>query len=713
MKISARPRALRWLQAAFVLALLGPTLLLIYVGWVSYIEAVDAARGRTSRLAQIVQEQSQRIVETNEVISRAILTRFATSGNAELKAQGSVLHAQLKAWSAGLSQLQSIWLWDESGRPIATNLRPDPPATLDVSDREYFKWAAGTTSTAWYISAPLRSRTTGDMFFDFVKRRSDPDGNFQGAISVSLLTSYFDAYFHEQLVNEPGFALSLIRADGTYISRYPVADTVPAKLGKSSQLLAQMSARSVAGEFQGTSPIDGQSRYVAFRRIGDLPLYAVASATRSVVLQPWRRAIAILAAFTLPLALGLAALCWFAMRRVRGEHANAVALREQYEHRLKAEEGLRQAQKMEALGRLTGGVAHDFNNILMVVQTSLALARLLESRGQPVAKALGPIERAVANGAQLTRQLMAVVRRQPLQVRTFKLGELIPPVAELMSSTLGRSIEISHEVGPNLVVTLDQAELELALINLCINAKDAMPNGGRLRIEARETQPPADAAPTGTWVCISVRDTGEGIPREMLSQVTEPFFTTKPLGKGTGLGMSQVQSFASQAGGRLDIQSEVGRGTEVSIFLPCTIVETHVEDGAAKPLKQLQANVLLVEDNADIGEAVVAILQHAGATVRWYTSADEALRAVSNGLQVDAVLSDVSLPGENSGIDLARRLASTRPGLRVILMTGYTDRLQEAVAAGFQVVPKPATAEALISALAAAGGVAAADKQQP
>jgi signal transduction histidine kinase/CheY-like chemotaxis protein len=702
--LNAQPRALWWLQTAFLLSLLGPTLLLVYVGWVSHAEAIEAARGRTSRLAQIVQEQSQRIVETNEVISRAILTRFATNSNEQLRAEARLVHAQLNAWSADLPQLQGVWLWDETGHPIATNLRPDPPPALDVSDREYFKWAAATTSAGWYVSAPLRSRTTGDLFFDFVKRRSDANGKFQGAISVSLLTSYFDTYFHEQLVNEPGFTLSLVRADGTYISRHPVPDVaVPPKLGDSSRLVAEMSARSPTGELQGPSTFDGQFRYVAFRRIGELPLYAVASATRSVVLEPWRKAIAILAAFTLPLALGLAALCWFAMRRVRGEHANAIALREQYEQRLKAEEGLRQAQKMEALGRLTGGVAHDFNNILMVVQTSLTLARQLEARGQPVAKALGPIERAIANGAQLTRQLMAVVRRQPLQVSTFRLNELIPSVADLMASTLGRGIEVSHEVSRQLTVTLDQAELELALINLCINAKDAMPGGGRLRIEARESQPPAGFPPKGQWACISVSDTGEGIAPEVLSRITEPFFTTKPLGKGTGLGMSQVQSFASQAGGQLEIASDLGQGTVVSIFLPCTIAITPAETAAAPALKPVQGNVLLVEDNIDIGEAVTAILQHAGAKVRWYRSADEALRAVAGGLQVDAVLSDVSLPGANNGIDLARQLASTRPDLRVVLMTGYTDRLQEAVAAGFHVVPKPASADTLIRAITEAG----------
>lgn len=712
--MDSRPRVLTWLRLALVISLLGPALLLLYVGWVTYAEAIDAAKGRTTRLAQIVQEQSQRIVETNEVISRAILTHVKGRSNAQLRLEGQALHLKLKAWTAGLQQLQAVWIWDEKGHPIATNLRPEPPASLDVSDREYFIWAKGTTSTGWYVSEPLRSRTTGQVFFDFNKRLSADDGSFQGVISVSLLTEYYDKYFSEQLETEPGFTLSLIRSDGSYISRYPGADsTQTPRLGPGSRLMARMTAETSSGEVEGTSTLDGEFRYVAFRRVGDLPLYAVASATRSVLLQPWLQSMALLTAFTLPLALSLAGLCWFAMRRVRREHAIALAHAEQYEQRLKAEDALRQAQKMEALGRLTGGVAHDFNNLLMVVQTSVALARQLEARQQPVGKALAPIERAVANGAQLTRQLLAIVRRQPLQLRTIDLNDVVPPLAQLIASTLGRSIEVSHEVAARLMVTLDQAELELALINLCVNAKDAMPSGGRLRIEAHETPPPADVAPLTPWVRLSVTDTGEGIPAEALARVTEPFFTTKPLGKGTGLGLSQVQAFVTQAGGRLEIQSELGRGTQVAILLPCTIAEPQVEKTEAAPLKQLQGSVLLVEDNEDIGQAVSEILLHAGATVTWHTSADAALQALSRGLKVDAVLSDVSLPGEHSGIDLAQHLAATKPALRVVLMTGYTDRLQEAVAAGFRVIPKPATPESLIEALSAAPQTLASAPERP
>ena len=698
--LDAQPSAVRWLRVALVLSLLGPAVLLGFIGFTTHAEATDAARGRLARLTQIAEEQALRIVETNEVISRALTTRIGARSNAEVRESSAVLHAVLKAWTADMRQLQSVWVWSEDGRALATNLMPVPPATLDISDREYFAWARSTESTGWFVSAPLRSRTTGELFVDFCKRRSGADGQFLGAISVSLFPAYFEAFFRDQVASEPGLAMSLLRDDGTLIARFPSRSGDDARvLPGSSPLRALIAQRPRAGEMRGISPVDGQDRYVAYRRIGDLPLYAVTSGSRSAMLAPWRRGFAVLAGLTIPLSVWLSLLCWFSMKRVRREHAIALAHRQQYEQRMKAEEALRHAQKMEALGRLTGGVAHDFNNILMVVQTSAVLARQLEERGQPTGRALAPIERAVANGAQLTRQLLAIVRRQPLDVRTVDLQQVIVPLTQLMSSTLGRGVTVVPEVDPGVQVTLDEAELELALINLCINAKDAMPAGGVVRIVARVVPPPAPGSASPTWVRLSVSDPGEGIPPEQLHRVTEPFFTTKPLGQGTGLGLSQVQSFVEQAGGRLEIQSVPGRGTEVAMLLPCTIAVASPPLPAPKALQRLSARLLLVEDNPDVGTAVTAILENAGARVIWHTSADDALAAIASGAEFDVVLSDVSLPGRHNGIDLARQLSSRVPPLPVVLMTGYTDQLQEAVAAGFRVISKPATPEALLDAL--------------
>jgi len=702
--LARETRAAAWLRAALLLSLLGPALLLVFVGWSSHRQAEAEARARLTRLAQIAQEQAQRIVETNEVISRAVLSRTQGQSNAALHAQSAELHGQLAALVKNLPQLQSVWLWDEAGRPIATNLRPDPPPSLDVSDREYFIASRDAPGRSWFVSAPLRSRTTGELFFDFTQRRNGPDGQFAGVLSVSLLPAYFREFFSKQLGDEPGLTLSLFRADGTIIARYPEPPQ-GSHLGDASPLLAAMQRGDAAGSHGGVSSIDGQPRWVSFRRVGTLPLYAAATGRQDLLLAPWRMRTWVLAAFTLPLALCLAGLCWFALRGARREHAIALAHEQQYEQRLRAEEALRQAQKMEALGRLTGGVAHDFNNVLMVVQANVALARKLQERGRPVDQALAPMDRAVAAGAQLTRQLLAIARRQPLQLRSVQLQDLLPAVGTLMTSTLGRDLAIEVEVAPDtLPVTVDEAELELALINLCLNARDAIAGGGRIRIVAGPAAAPEDApgGPAGLpWVRVAVEDTGEGIAPELLARVTEPFFTTKPIGKGTGLGLSQVQTFVQQCGGRLQIHSEPGQGTTVALLLPASRREgVAAVRGAPAAPGALHARVMLVEDNEDIASSLQAILESTGATVSRFGSAEAALAAlVAQPVLPQVVISDISLGTGMTGIDLARELAQRAPALPVLLMTGYTDRLQDAVSLGLKVLAKPVPPERLVQAL--------------
>jgi CheY-like chemotaxis protein len=346
-------------------------------------------------------------------------------------------------------------------------------------------------------------------------------------------------------------------------------------------------------------------------------------------------------------------------------------------------------------------VAHDFNNVLMVVQSNAALARMLAQRGNAVEPALATIERAVRNGAQLTRQLLAIARRQPLQVRAVRLQSVLPEVARLMASTLGSRIRVSCEVDSEVCpVTLDEAELELAVINLCLNARDAMPEGGEIRIRAELLHAPADLPQQAACAQLTVRDTGEGIPSELISKVTEPFFTTKAAGKGTGLGLSQVYSFVQQCGGRMRIDSEVGRGTVVSLLLPCAAAGSPEQAPEAQDeVVRLDARVLLVEDNPDIAGSLAGLLVHAGARVTRYASAEAAIEAVQGGEHADVVLSDICLEGALTGVDLARTLAREHPGVPVVLVTGYTDRLEEAVALGFQVLPKPAPAQDVVHAL--------------
>ncbi|MEP7208400.1 MAG: ATP-binding protein [Casimicrobiaceae bacterium] len=378
--------------------------------------------------------------------------------------------------------------------------------------------------------------------------------------------------------------------------------------------------------------------------------------------------------------------------------ADAVATTEQAQVQLAA------GQRLEALGRLTGGVAHDFNNLLAVLNNNLFL---LANRVD--APELAAMRRAVNTGVRLTRQLLAFSRRQSLQPQQLALDVQLPAIVELITSTLGRNIEIEVDIAPDLpAVEVDAAELELALINLAMNAKDAMPDGGTLSIRARASHADPDVE-GGDAVAISVHDSGAGFAPEVLTRAFEPFFTTKPAGQGTGLGLSQVHGFCTQSGGKARIASTLGKGTTVTLVLPAAragSAETGSTTPATGPIGNAAGRrVLLVDDNVELVAATTPVLQAFGFDVTTATSADDALRVLER-TSIDVILSDVSMPGERNGLDLARSIRNDRPGLPIVLMTGYTTELQRAVAEGFTVLQKPCAPDTLAAVLRSAGPAA-------
>lgn len=361
----------------------------------------------------------------------------------------------------------------------------------------------------------------------------------------------------------------------------------------------------------------------------------------------------------------------------------------------KAHQAVLQNQRLEALGQLTGGVAHDFNNLLMVVSnyTHLLRARRPELAGT---QEVAGIERAVSTGTKLTRQLLAFARRQPVRPEPLDLRVRLPEIASLLKASLGSRITLTCEVeGDTAAILVDPAEFELALINLAVNARDAMPEGGSLRVGARN-------AGDGR-VCVDVADSGKGIPPELMEKVFDPFFTTKPVGHGTGLGLSQVYGLARQAGGDARIESVEGQGTRVLLLFPAL---DGVQAAAGESPVQAPApthagrTLLLVEDNAELAAVTSQVLQSAGFAVTRAESGDAARRLLAGGSRFDIVLSDVRMPGELDGIALARWLREHHPALPVVLMTGYSAELAQARGLGLQVLPKPSAPAALLEALA-------------
>jgi PAS domain S-box-containing protein len=398
------------------------------------------------------------------------------------------------------------------------------------------------------------------------------------------------------------------------------------------------------------------------------------------------------------------------------EEANELLKRE-VEEEVKAREAaqakLFQTLKLEALGQLTGGVAHDFNNLLSVIMSGAALLR--RDEGQDPARRerlLDAIEQAARRGADLTRRLLTFARRQALRPQPLDLEAWLGEMRELLARSLRGDITIEIEVAPGLWPAMtDVAELELAVLNLAVNARDAMPKGGVLRLSAgnAELDPVTDPDGLGgEFVRLVLQDTGTGMPPEVMARVFEPFFSTKEAGRGTGLGLAQVYGFARQSGGGARISSVVGQGTAVTLLLPRSAAALAE---AARPEPQRSATpepagpalrVLLVEDDDDVAALTAEMLRHLGHEVARVTSGPAAVGALASGLEADLVMTDVVMPGGEDGVDLARRLSATRPELPLLICSGYGGAPSRVAAAGLPLLRKPFSLVELGRALAAA-----------
>ncbi len=389
-------------------------------------------------------------------------------------------------------------------------------------------------------------------------------------------------------------------------------------------------------------------------------------------------------------------------QRVQARTSELVA---EVETRKRVETALGEARKLEAIGRLTGGVAHDFNNLLQVIQGAATLLPLVEPGAEQFQRSLHAIQRAASRGAKLTHQLLAFGRRQALAGGALDLAKLLEDMRDLLQQSVRERIHLDLQIEPGLwLADADSTQLEVALLNLAVNAKDAMPEGGRLAVCAANLSLPSPEVPEvdlqGDFVLLTVRDTGPGMPPEVAARAFEPFFTTKPVGAGTGLGLSQVYGFAKQSGGSAWIESSPD-GTTVSILLPrSAALLAEREDAAGDPGAALPAGVrvLCVEDDPEVADASLAILGNLGCEVTLARDAHEALAEPLD--RYDLVFSDVVMPGSIDGIGLARRIREQRPDMPILLVSGYVVAPERLQGMSISVLAKPYTQEELRRALA-------------
>jgi two-component system NtrC family sensor kinase len=700
-----RESAIGLLQLMMVASLVLPAALYAYASWISYRDLHTVADERIERSLDVLQEQALKVFETVDRTFAEVGEVVRGMTDDDIRAAQPGLHPRLELIAKTMPQLQAIVLIGRDGRPLASSALATVKPDANFADRDYFK-AQADQDAGTYVSDVRTPNLSivGSDFFDLSRRLVGRDGNFKGVIAVAVRPAYFED-FYGLIGQTPGSLFALVREDGSYLARYPVRGDRSQRLGPTSALRLAIRDGRDHGTFTVNSEIDGVPRRIGFRKLAGYPVYALAGTDVAAINREWRMAMGAHLIFGLPATLLLCGVLWIALRRTR-------RLYDEAQRREMAEGALHQAQQLQAIGQLTGGVAHDFNNLLMVVSGSVQRLRRHISDDKQV-QMLDAITTATQRGESLTRQLLTFSRRQTLQPSVIDLAERLPEIKDMLSRSLRGDIEIRVDVPRRpCTVKVDPSELELALLNLAVNARDAMPSGGTLTISAKSVVLRGKAGEeglTGEFVAIRVADTGSGIPAEVLSRVFEPFFTTKDVGKGTGLGLSQVYGFARQSGGAANIVSSPRRGTVVSLFLPRTweAPEEPQEPSASVGAKRHAGTVLLVEDNADVAEVAKAYFEQLGYQVKLASSAQAGFDLVESERDIDLVFSDILMPGGMNGLELADVVRRRFPKVAVLLTTGYSSSAQDAVRQGFAVLQKPYDLAALERALHTAHRAAA------
>jgi signal transduction histidine kinase/ActR/RegA family two-component response regulator len=668
-----------------------------------------------ARLDMVFAEQTGRAVEAVDLL---------VLGAAEaVKAQPSQtdgLAETLRRRIRDVRQLSALMVYDASGKMIVAT---DPDMVAIPADivapilARYRK----NPHIGLVISPPFR--VAANKWNALLARpMCAPDGTFIGMAAGSINLSYFEDFYRAVELNENGSIILHLR-DGTVLARFPHVDKAIGTSFGNLPPFTEVLAHSMAGTLLMESPVDGSVRVTAIRALRAFPLAVMVSVEQKRILVGWRHQAWALICVALLLGGAVVLLLLSLSRRSRqierllddthaardmAEHAKDHLL-QQIAELARAEGALRQAQRIEAIGQLTGGVAHDFNNLLMVVLGSVdILQRRTESEGSPpMRERLAAIRAAAERGATLTGHLLAFARRQPLMPKAIDLNAAIRGMENLLTSALGVRAHMSFVLDIDLwPAMVDQSQIELVVLNLVLNARDAMPEGGLITIETanrrRSEATEADGAPPGDYVAITVRDTGTGIAPDILSRVFEPFFTTKPLGVGSGLGLSQVFGTAKQSGGEVHIQSEVGHGTAVTVDLPraTAVPPSSAAERHEAKLEGSDATILLVDDDDPVRAVTVAMLQDLGYSVRDVADGGEALAVLARDGGIDVLLTDLVMSGMN-GSQLAAAARTAHPDLVIVLISGYADQVSGALRPEDRLVRKPFSATDLHRAIEA------------
>ena len=674
-----------------------PLMLFSFAGWQNYRHEQAVADDRIERSLDILHEHTLKVFQTVERSIAEVNEIVRGMPDEEIREEQPRLHERIKRIVDALPQLRAIFLIDREGRPLLSSQFVQVPSDLRSRERTFFN-VHMASDVGTYVSEVVEPRLQafGTPFFVLSRRRPSLDESFNGVVAVAVLPQYFEE-FYALIGRSPGSFDALIRADGKFLARYPEQPQRMRTLAPGSGLETAIAQGWERATYTIRSQIDGTERRIGYRKLEGFPVYVIAGLETSAIRAEWATTMASHLIFGVPATLFILLIIAIALRRTR-------RLYDEAQRREAAEGALRQAQRLEAIGHLTGGVAHDFNNLLMIVSGSAERLRR-DLTSEKHRRIIDMIMNATSRGESLTRQLLAFSRRQMLTPAVIDLSKRLPELKDMLTRSLRDDITAEIAVpDESCAVKVDPSELELAILNLAVNARDAMPRGGTLSITVEPVVlegKPAEEGLSGEFVAIRVSDTGGGIAPDILPHVFEPYFTTKEVGKGTGLGLSQVYGFAKQSGGTATIASTVGRGTVITLYL----LRTQELPGASAARMQPEAaplragTALVVEDSPEVAEVAAAYFQQLGYMVKQARGASEALEVLGKDANIELVFSDILMPGGMNGVELGHAIRRRYPAVPVLLATGYSESARDAVQQGFVVLQKPFDVAALDQAL--------------
>jgi len=607
-------------------------------------------------------------------------------------------YALLKSRIVGIPQLTSVMMVGHDGRLVNSSAEYPVPE-MNVAGSDYFLSLRDAADNRPYLSRPVEENGRWSVYL--ARRIVGSSGRFLGVVVAVVNLGYFENLYRMLGIGGHG-AVSLWRSDGTLLLRYPL---LPSTMGQVFKIapIGRVQRPDQPITYETQEALDGRTRIAATTPVKNFPMVVNISKPTEQVLADWQQTAALIAAGALFCTVAICFALWLLVRQfnayealdiVDRERSKAIAEREQ------AQAQLRQAQKLESIGQLTGGIAHDFNNLLTAVLGNLELLKkYTRETDERLHRWANNAFDAANRGAVLTQRLLVFSRRQPLEPKAADLIAMLASLSDLLRRTLGENIEIETRVAPGLWRAFaDLNQLDNAILNIAINARDAMEGQGKLTIDAANCRFDAQDDPEivpGEYVLLSISDTGKGIEADVLERVFEPFFSTKPVGQGTGLGLSQVYGFVKQTGGHVKIDSALGKGTTVRLYLPRAKTE---ESSAAstpaleeKPSRRAAGTVLIVEDDPDVRAYSAEILRDLGFRVREAGNAKTALETLRESDDFALLFSDVGLPGMN-GPELAEEALRLKPQLKILLTTGYAhDKLidRSRQERGILLLPKP------------------------